>query len=31
MIGGVPTAYVCEGYVCDLPVTTPSDLASQLA
>ena len=31
MIGGVPTAYVCEGYVCDLPVTTPSDLAAQLA
>ena len=31
MIGGSPTAYVCEGYVCDLPVTTPADLAAQLA
>ena len=31
MIGGAPTAYVCEGYVCDLPVTTPADLAAQLA
>ena len=31
MIGGAPTAYVCEGYVCDLPVTTASDLAAQLA
>ncbi len=31
MIDGAPTAYVCEGYVCDLPVTTPAGLAAQLA
>ncbi len=31
MIGGSPTAYVCERYVCDLPVTTPSELAAQLS
>ncbi len=27
---GKPTAYVCEGYVCQAPVTTPEDLAAQL-
>jgi uncharacterized protein YyaL (SSP411 family) len=27
---GRPTAYVCEGYVCQAPVTTPEDLAAQL-
>ena len=31
LIDGRPTAYVCENYVCNLPVTTPSDLARQLA
>ena len=25
-----PTAYVCENYVCKLPVTTPSSLTQQL-
>ncbi|MGE3270812.1 MAG: thioredoxin domain-containing protein [Chloroflexota bacterium] len=27
---GVPTAYVCEGYVCQAPVTSAADLAAQL-
>jgi uncharacterized protein YyaL (SSP411 family) len=27
---GRPTAYVCEGYVCQAPVTDPSALAAQL-
>ncbi len=31
LIDGRPTAYVCENYVCRLPVTAPSDLARQLA
>ena len=26
MLGGVPTAYVCEHYVCRLPVTDAGDL-----
>jgi len=29
-IGGVPTAYVCEDYACQLPVTTPNELLKQL-
>ncbi|MEE2037872.1 thioredoxin domain-containing protein [Nocardiopsis sp. CT-R113] len=29
-VGGVPTAYVCEGFVCKLPVTSPEDLRTQL-
>ncbi|MFD0822308.1 hypothetical protein ACFQ0D_29215 [Micromonospora zhanjiangensis] len=27
---GVPTAYVCRGFVCDRPVTTVPDLTTQL-
>ena len=30
MIDGKPTAYVCENYACQLPVTTPEELAAQL-
>jgi len=28
---GRPTAYVCHGFVCDLPVTTAEALEEQLA
>ena len=31
MMDGKPTAYVCENYTCQLPVTDPEALASQLA
>jgi uncharacterized protein YyaL (SSP411 family) len=30
MINGLPTAYVCQHFVCRLPVTSPEHLASQL-
>jgi uncharacterized protein YyaL (SSP411 family) len=30
MRGGVPTAYVCRSFVCELPVTSVDDLAAQL-
>ena len=30
MIGGLPTAYVCQNYACQLPVTSPEALAGQL-
>jgi len=30
MINGVPTAYVCEKFVCRRPVTTAEDLAAEL-
>jgi uncharacterized protein YyaL (SSP411 family) len=31
LVGGAPAAYVCRGFVCDRPVTTPEDLAAALA
>ncbi|AEV81871.1 thioredoxin [Actinoplanes sp. SE50] len=30
MIDGRPTAYICRGFVCDRPVTTPKDLLARL-
>ncbi|BCJ44480.1 hypothetical protein GCM10010168_12940 [Actinoplanes ianthinogenes] len=30
MIDGKPTAYVCRGFVCDRPVTSPKDLLARL-
>ncbi len=30
MLDGRPTAYVCQHYVCQLPVTDPEALAKQL-
>jgi hypothetical protein len=30
LVDGVPTAYVCENYACQLPVTKAEDLAVQL-
>jgi len=30
LVDGKPTAYVCRGFVCDLPVTTTDDLLARL-
>jgi uncharacterized protein YyaL (SSP411 family) len=30
LINGLPSAYVCQGFVCQLPVTNPLELANQL-
>ncbi|MBB6120216.1 thioredoxin domain-containing protein [Nocardiopsis algeriensis] len=30
LLDGRPTAYVCEGFVCKLPTTSPEELARQL-
>jgi len=29
-IGGRPTAYLCEGFVCQAPTTDPAELAEQI-
>jgi len=29
-INGHPAAYVCEGFVCRVPVSDPGELAAQL-
>ena len=31
LLRGLPTAYVCQGFVCNLPVNTVEDLRQQLA
>ena len=31
LVNNKPAAYVCQNYVCQLPVTEPEDLAQQLA
>jgi uncharacterized protein YyaL (SSP411 family) len=31
VVGGKPTAYVCDGPVCSLPVTNPESLLETLA
>ncbi|XVV13677.1 thioredoxin domain-containing protein [Actinoplanes sp. CA-131856] len=30
LLDGVPTAYVCKGFVCERPVTSPADLIARL-
>ena len=30
LVAGVSAAYVCHGFVCDRPVTSPDDLQAQL-
>ena len=30
LISGVAAAYVCHGFICDRPVTSPNDLQGQL-
>ncbi|MFE3448457.1 thioredoxin domain-containing protein [Nonomuraea sp. NPDC059194] len=31
LVDGAPAAYVCRGFTCRLPVTTPADLLAELA
>jgi uncharacterized protein YyaL (SSP411 family) len=28
LVDGAPAAYVCRGFVCDRPVTTPDEVAA---
>ena len=30
LVDGAPAAYVCRGFVCRLPVTSPADLNREL-
>ena len=30
LVGGAAAAYVCRGYVCERPTTSPEDLADAL-
>jgi hypothetical protein len=30
LVGGASAAYVCRGFVCDRPVTTPEELTAVL-
>ena len=31
MVGGAPTAYVCQNFVCEAPTTNVDDLVAQLS
>jgi len=31
LVAGGPAAYVCHGFVCDRPVTTPAEVTELLA